>query len=70
MRAHHIKLAAVSKLFHKAFDKSNYNDYNKLKLSTMRSLDNAFLWFLEMELEVNLFMFIGSVLEGNFNLFV
>ena len=60
----------MSKLFHKAFDKSNYNDYNKWKLSTMRSLDNAFLWFLEMELEVNLFMFIGSVLEGNFNLFV
>ena len=60
----------MSKLFHKAFDKSNYNDYNKWKLSTMRSLDNAFIWFLEMELEVNLFMFIGSVLEDNFSPFV
>ena len=65
-----VTLVALSKLSQDAFDKSNYNDYSEWKVSTMRSSENAFFWFHAVELEVNMFTFICSVREGNFNLFI
>ena len=62
-------LAALVKLAHEAYlelDHSCYDDWKKL---VMESSNTAFSWFLVIEPKLNLFLFIRSICEENFDLF-
>ena len=68
--AHQITLAALVKLAHQAYLETVYSCYDDWKKSVMEPSNTAFYRFRVIELQLNLFLFIRSIHEENFDLFV
>ena len=69
--AHQVSLAALIKLARQAFEAQNeYLDYSDWKRHRCSHSSSVSYWFTVIDLEVLLFMFIRSLREGDFPLFI
>ena len=67
--AQQITCAALVKLAHQAYLETDNSCYNDGKKSVMES-SNTFFCFHVIELQLDLFLFIRSIHEDNFHLFI
>ena len=69
--AHQVSLASLVKLAKDGFEsQSEYSNCNKWKKNRCAHSSTANYWFTVIDLEILLFIFIRSLREGNFSLFV
>ena len=67
---HIVTLASLIKLSRQAFDESGESDYDLWKAKQTETSANAFYWQKYIDLQIQLFMFVRSVREGNISLFI
>ena len=68
--AHQVTLVALVTLAKRAHQSTKDQSYDSWKTALKDSSTNAKYWFTIIELEIKLFMFVRSIREGNFELFV
>ena len=68
--AHQVTLATLLHLAWKAYMDSSATTYAKWKEELSTSSPNAYYWLTTIDLQTKLFMFVRSIREANFDLFV